>query len=71
MSNDTKIDDINSMIESLGRQAKIASKALACASTQQKNKALTVAAKALRDSQAALLAANALDVLGVTQAGKA
>jgi glutamate-5-semialdehyde dehydrogenase len=70
MSNDNKIDDINSMIESLGRQAKIASKVLACASTQQKNQALTVAAKSLRDSQAALLEANALDVLGVTQAGK-
>jgi glutamate-5-semialdehyde dehydrogenase len=71
MSNDSQIDDIESMIESLGKQAKAASKALACATTQQKNQALTVAANALRENQAALLEANALDVLGVTQAGKA
>ena len=71
MSYDSKIDDVDSMMKTLGQQAKAASKVLACATTQQKNLALTVAANALRDNQSALLKANTLDVLGVTQAGKA
>ncbi|MFT5297166.1 MAG: glutamate-5-semialdehyde dehydrogenase [Colwellia sp.] len=71
MSNDSKIVNIETMIETLGKQAKAAAKALACATTEQKNKALTVAANALRQNMPALLEANAKDVLGVKQAGKA
>ncbi len=71
MSNDSKIVNIETMIETLGKQAKAAAKALACATTEQKNKALTVAAGALRQNMPALLEANAKDVLSVKQAGKA
>jgi glutamate-5-semialdehyde dehydrogenase len=71
MSNDSKIVNIETMIETLGKQAKAAAKALACATTEQKNKALTVAANALRQNMPALLEANAKDVLSVKQAGKA
>jgi glutamate-5-semialdehyde dehydrogenase len=71
MSNDSKIINIETMIETLGKQAKAAAKALACATTEQKNKALTVAANALRQNMPALLEANAKDVLSVKQAGKA
>jgi len=71
MSSDNEINTIESMIENLGKQAKAAAKSLACATTQQKNIALTVAANALRENTPALLKANDLDVLGVTQAGKA
>ena len=63
--------DTQSMIEQLGKQAKTAAKALASATTEQKNQALMVAAEALREKTAALLDANALDVLSVKQAGKA
>jgi len=71
MSNDSKIVNIETMIETLGKQAKAAAKSLACATTEQKNKALTVAADALRQNMPALLEANAKDVLSVKQAGKA
>jgi len=71
MSNDSKIVNIETMIETLGKQAKAAARALACATTEQKNKALTVAAGALRQNMPALLEANAKDVLSVKQAGKA
>ena len=71
MSNDNKIINIETMIETLGKQAKAAAKSLACATTEQKNKALTVAANALRENMPALLEANAKDVLSVKQAGKA
>jgi glutamate-5-semialdehyde dehydrogenase len=71
MSNDSKIVNIETMIETLGKQAKAAAKALACATTEQKNKALTVAANALRQNMSGLLEANAKDVLSVKQAGKA
>ncbi|NQZ87594.1 MAG: glutamate-5-semialdehyde dehydrogenase [Colwellia sp.] len=71
MSNDSKIVNIETMIETLGKQAKAAAKALSCATTEQKNKALTVAAGALRQNMPALLEANAKDVLSVKQAGKA
>lgn len=71
MSNVNKNIDIESMIENLGQQAKAAAKALASATTEQKNQALTVAANALRQNMAILLEANALDVSSVRQAGKA
>jgi glutamate-5-semialdehyde dehydrogenase len=71
MSNSNKIIDTETMIENLGKQAKAAAKILASATTEQKNKALTVAADALRKNTPALLKANALDVLSVRKAGKA
>ena len=70
MSN-SKNTDIESMVINLGKQAKLAAKVLASATTEQKNQALTVAADALRQNTPALLEANALDVLSVLQAGKA
>jgi glutamate-5-semialdehyde dehydrogenase len=71
MSNDSKIVNIESMIETLGKQAKAAAKTLACATTEQKNTALTVAANALRQNMAVLIEANEKDVLSVKKAGKA
>jgi glutamate-5-semialdehyde dehydrogenase len=71
MTNTNKIIDIESMIIKLGKQAKSAAKVLACATTEQKNQALTIAANSLRQNMAKLLEANALDVLSVKKAGKA
>jgi glutamate-5-semialdehyde dehydrogenase len=59
------------MIENLGKQAKAAANVLASATTEQKNLALTSAANSLRQNMVILLEANALDVLSVTNAGKA
>jgi glutamate-5-semialdehyde dehydrogenase len=71
MTNTSKTIDIESMIENLGKQAKAAANVLASATTEQKNMALTSAANSLRENSAILLEANALDILGVTNAGKA
>jgi glutamate-5-semialdehyde dehydrogenase len=71
MSNTSKSIDIESMIENLGKQAKAAANILASATTEQKNLALTSAADSLRQNMAILLEANSLDVLSVTNAGKA
>ncbi len=71
MSAKENINNIESFIENLGKQAKASAKALANATTEQKNQALMIAANSLRANSPALLEANALDVLGVTQAGKA
>ena len=57
-------------VQDLGRRGRAASRALAGASTEQKNRALTAAASALRESMAALLKANASDVEAATSAGK-
>jgi glutamate-5-semialdehyde dehydrogenase len=57
-------------INQLGQQARHAAKALANASTEQKNTALTVAADTLRRNCDALLEANTKDVASVRQAGK-
>lgn len=52
-------------IDTLGRQAKAAAMGLSQATTEQKNKALSEAAVALRALKGKLLAANELDVAGV------
>lgn len=57
-------------VELLGQQARAASRVLAVATTEQKNLALECAAKHLEDQTEALLAANALDVKSVSEAGK-
>lgn len=49
-------------IETLGAKAKASEKALRCASTEQKNKALAAIAKALCDDTDRILAANAIDL---------
>ncbi|WP_375291501.1 glutamate-5-semialdehyde dehydrogenase [Qipengyuania sp.] len=52
-------------VHELGRRARTAANALRTASTEAKNKALTEAARALRDSMPDLLEANAQDVASV------
>jgi glutamate-5-semialdehyde dehydrogenase len=67
------VDDdkqIEQYIDELGSHARKASKALANATTDAKNRALTTAAAALRNRCPELLEANVLDVKGVEQAGK-
>ena len=49
-------------IETLGAKAKASEKALRCASTELKNKALATIAKALCDNTDKILAANAIDI---------
>ena len=54
--------DIATLMDGLGREAVAAANVLALASTAQKNRALENVAARLRGDQAALLAANALDM---------
>lgn len=61
---------VEDYINKLGQQARQAAKALAGASTSQKNTALTVAARALRQHCQALVEANTHDVEAAQQAGK-
>lgn len=58
-------ENVAEHIDTLGRQAKAAAMALSMASTDQKNLALTEAAKSLRARKSELLSANAKDVAGV------
>jgi glutamate-5-semialdehyde dehydrogenase len=57
-------------VSELGQQAKAASKVLATATTEQKNRALISAAERLAAQEETLLVANALDLLSVADAGK-
>ncbi len=57
-------------INSLGKNARIAAKALANATTAQKNQALVTAARALRAAKITLLAENAEDVKDAQTSGK-
>jgi len=61
--------NINAAMDQLGAQARTASKQTALATTEQKNRALTVAADALRARVPEILAANAQDVEFSTQKG--
>jgi glutamate-5-semialdehyde dehydrogenase len=54
--------DIHQMMAEMGARARAASKALALASTDAKNKALTIAAQELRTSCTDILEANAKDI---------
>ncbi|MEO0714766.1 MAG: glutamate-5-semialdehyde dehydrogenase [Pseudomonadota bacterium] len=58
-------DKSKAHITELGEKATRAARAIAAAPTDQKNRALTEAAKALRNRSDAILAANAEDVAGV------
>ena len=55
-------EDVNALMEKMGRAALDASSVLAQATTQQKNDALVAAAKAIRAGVADILAANATDM---------
>ncbi len=56
------IDDIKAVMDQIGAQARAASKSLALAPTDQKNRALTEAAALLRTRMSELLTANAQDI---------
>lgn len=62
--------EAQSGLERLGPHARDAARALAIASTAQKNLALTEAAKAMRASTAAILNANAKDIAAAEAAGR-
>jgi len=62
--------DIQAYVEDLARRSQVAGRQLAAASTEQKNTALTAAAKALRANSSRLLGANIMDVDSVRAAGK-
>lgn len=70
MSNDTATPDIKTIVEDLGQRAKAAARDLALASTEQRNTALTEAAKALRARAADVLAGNAQDLDSIKDSGK-
>ncbi|MFT4742946.1 MAG: glutamate-5-semialdehyde dehydrogenase [Yoonia sp.] len=62
--------NIAAVIEDLGQRAKAATRDLALASAEQRNLALTNAAKALRARSPEILLANAKDVESVSDSGK-
>src|SRR3954453_14831601 len=61
--------DIAVLMEDIGRQAKSAARALALASTAQKDEALAAMATAIRARKSAILAANAQDLAEAKTAG--
>jgi glutamate-5-semialdehyde dehydrogenase len=63
------MSDLREQILELGRQARVASRALAVASTERKNAALVAMADALLRNQPAILAANARDLAAAEQKG--
>ena len=67
---DGQVVDSKEYVEHLGREARAAARVLAGASTEQKNKALELAADALEANTGALLDANAIDVASVAGKGK-
>ena len=64
-----KIMDIKEYMQSVGRQARAASRRLATASTAEKNAALLAIAAAIRREKAALVAANQEDLAAARAAG--
>ncbi len=60
---------LNAVMGDLGRQARAAARVLALASATQKDQALAAMTQAIRDQQAAILAANAEDVAAAKAAG--
>lgn len=63
-------DEIKDYIHLLGKRASVASKKLAGASVDDKNKALLAAAKALRADASTIIKANALDLEAAGEAGR-
>ncbi|MBN9051579.1 MAG: glutamate-5-semialdehyde dehydrogenase [Rhizobiales bacterium] len=64
-----KTDGLTAVMGDLGRQARAAARVLALAPAAQKDQALAAMAQAIRDQQAAILAANAEDVAAAKAAG--
>ncbi|MBX3553864.1 MAG: glutamate-5-semialdehyde dehydrogenase [Pseudolabrys sp.] len=64
-----KTDGLTAAMGDLGRQARAAARVLALAPAAQKDQALAAMAQAIRDQQAAILAANAEDVAAAKTAG--
>lgn len=62
-------EDAAAVVAELGRRAKTAAAALRTASTDAKNQALSDAARLIRDSKSAILAANARDIEAAKAAG--
>jgi glutamate-5-semialdehyde dehydrogenase len=62
-------EDAAAVVAELGRRAKTAATALRTASTEAKNKALSDAARLIRDSKPTILAANARDIEAAKAAG--
>jgi glutamate-5-semialdehyde dehydrogenase len=62
--------EIAAIVADLGKRAKTAARALAIATADQRNLALTEGAKALRDKSDEILAANAADLESIRNAGK-
>ncbi len=67
---DLNATPIRAMVEAMGQRAREASRALARATTAQKNRALEEAASALVDREKTILAANAHDVKAARADGK-
>lgn len=70
-ANMLKIGDVAATMRVLGKQAKDAARALAIAPADVKNKALSSAARSLRESVDAILRANALDMAAGEEKGLA
>jgi glutamate-5-semialdehyde dehydrogenase len=74
MMNDISTDagqtDVATIVADLGRRAKVAARGLSMATTDQRNNALTEAAKALRAHCSDILAANAKDIDGIKDSSK-
>ncbi|NWF39026.1 glutamate-5-semialdehyde dehydrogenase [Mariprofundus sp. NF] len=61
--------DATNMINTLGKQARIAAKAMRMANTSAKNRALTLAAAVMRREMKEIIAANALDMKAADENG--
>lgn len=70
MSRNTETIDIATLVADLGRRARAAARELAMAGAEQRNLALTEAAKALRARASEILKANAQDLDSVVDSGK-
>ena len=62
--------DVRAMVHAMGESARVASRALARATTSAKNRALEAAAQSLVDREKAILAANAQDVKAARSEGR-
>ena len=62
--------DLKAYVLQIGRRARIAAREIARAGTEAKNRALLLAAKALRRDAKKLLAANAADLITARTGGK-
>jgi glutamate-5-semialdehyde dehydrogenase len=69
LPNDANLD-IHALVQAMGIRARAAGRALACASSGAKNRALEAAAQAIADREKAILAANAKDVKAARSAGR-